>query len=92
MATGVVIVQAGLEVVRAGCTLHEIAAIIGHQSLREIVRDTEAHQSGSGVPRLRAARSLPGEVGQRTETIGSRSNARLEGWLPGPDSNQRPSG
>ena len=55
----------------AGCTEHEIAAITGHASLREVQRYTKA----ADRKRLAAA-----------------AMEKMKRWLPGPDSNQRPTG
>jgi len=90
--------SASVRLAEAGCTPHEIAAITGHASLKEIVRYTNT------VDRKRLARAAIEKVKAGTSSVkpvakfdkkpkkSCETKVQIWRWLPGPDSNQRPTG
>ena len=78
----------------AGCTEHEIAAITGHASLREVARYTKGCGSTAACPcghgeGDRKTRTEPVKPCGRFDKSGEKAkkiNLRVSYWLPGPDS------
>jgi hypothetical protein len=82
----------------AGCTEHEIAAITGHASLREITRYTKAADqkrlAAAAMEKVKAGTSSVKPVAgfdEKRRKLGE-IKGEIRRWLPGPDSNQRPTG